>query len=441
MTIIRDLGKNEQILTNLNQLACTWNIVIVSRIRGLLDEKTLGQAFELVRQRHPILNCRIVKSSKNFYFESSQEMPKVPLRIIKDFGGNIWEEIAQQELNTKIDPQECLLRAVIVYPLEEQDVTYLIMSLHHAVADGQSSMQLHSEILTYCQQIVQGLPIILDTNDSLPILPPVESFLPKWTRGLTGLVISQLYLLYLVLQKNWHRPKTFEFEKYQPIELRRCKVIHRQLDPEITKALITLSRKENTTVHAALCAAMILTAARKMNEDNSKEICISCKSTVNLRKRLVTPICNNQMGPFASLLMSYLAVQASTSFWDLAREVKQQIEDSLRREEDFRMLLSSGFLFHYLLRFPRQVTSTVHISNVGRVTIPHVYGPFTLEEISFATANRFYGGIFTAEVTTFQEKMFLNFVFVEPLISQSAVEEFISDTISQIIEVCQGVFA
>ena len=101
------------------------------------------------------------------------------------------------------------------------------------------------------------------------------------------------------------------------------------------------------------------------------------------------------------------------------------------------MLLSSGFLFHYLLRFPRQIASTVHISNVGRVSISQDYDPFTLEEISFATANRFYGGIYTVEVTTFQEKLFLNFVFVEPLISKSTMYELVDNTISQIVEVCQ----
>jgi hypothetical protein len=437
MVITRELGQNEKILTKLNQLACTWNIAIVSRIKGLLDGETLIQAFDFVRQRHTILNSRIVKSSGKLYFEELREIPTLPLRIIRDFKGCIWEEIVQQELNLKITSQGCLLRAIIVYPLAEKDTTYLITLLHHAVSDGQSSMQLHAEILTYCQQIARGDSITIKTVDALPILPPVEAFLPQWTKGLKGFFNGYLYLLRLVVEKIWHQPKTLSFEKYLPVGLRHCNLIHRQLDSGLTENLITLCKKEGTSVHAALSAAMILTAMRKINPLPDKEICISCKSSVNLRKRLFPPISNYKMGAFASLLMSYVKVQKKIEFWDLAREVKKQIDFSLKRKDDFRMLIASDFLFHYLLTFPREIASTVHISNVGSISIPRNYDPFILEEISFATANRFYGGSYTVEVTTFQEKLFLNFVFVEPLISKSTMCELVDDTISQIVGICQ----
>lgn len=435
MTLYRKLGKSEQILANLNQQACTWNIVIVCRIKGVIKKNILSRAFDLVLHRHPILNCRIIGKPGNLYFEKIKKPFKVPIRFIKGYRGNLWDGIVQTELNTKINTDECLLHSIIIHPDGEQDVTYLINTLHHAVSDGQSAMQLHGELLTYYHQIELDLPTCLE--HSLPPLSPVESFLPDWAKGFHGLLICQLFILRLLLQKTWHRPKTFNFETYQPIQSRHCEIIHRQLDAESTQALIDLCRIENTTVHAAICTAMILTLASQLNQGNSNYTKISCKSSVNLRKRFVPPINNDQMGAMASLILNFLAVGNDVSFWDLARAFKHKITTSLNLHDDFRMLLASRYFFHFLRYFPKEVASSVHVSNVGKVCIPQNYGSFKLEEISFSTANRFYGCTYTVEVTTFNEKVFLNFVFVEPLISRKTMEVLTNNTISRIVDICQ----
>ena len=435
MTSIRKLGKNEQILASLNQLACTWNIVIVSRIKGNLTIDILSQAFELVQQHHAILNYRIIGSLGNLYFDKIQCRPKVPIKVINNYIGSPWQGIVQEELNTKIDPNKHLLRFVVVYPSNEPNTTYLITTLHHAVSDGRSSIQLHAELLTYCQQIVSGTSISIE--NSLPLLASVETFLPPWTKGIKGFCNSASFLFSLVLNNLRHRPDSLDFEKYLPIESRRCDVIHRKLDPKLTTILIGLCRKENTTVHAAIFSAMTLAFLKKYDFEERKKFSIHCQSAVDLRRRLITPISNNQMGAFASLIRFCCLTGKNISFWNLSRSIRQKIEASLRQEEHFSMLLISDILFHYLRFFPRQVSTTIHVSNVGNVTIPQFYGPFQLEEISFVTSNRFYPGVFTSEITTFQEEMSLNFVFVPPLINRDTMDELVDEAITQILEVCQ----
>ena len=434
MTFIRKLGKNEQILASLNQLACTWNIVIVSRIKGNLTIDILSQAIKLVQQHHAILNYRIIGPLGNLYFDKIQCKPTVPIKVINNYIGSPWQGIVQEELNTKIDPSKYLLRFVVVYPSNEPNTTYLITTLHHAVSDGRSSIQLHAELLTYCQQIVSGTSISIE--NSLPILASVETFLPSWTKGIKGFCKSASFLFSLVLNNLRHRPDSLDFEKYLPIESRRCDVIHRKLDPKTTKTLISLCRKEKTTVHAAIFSAMILAFLKNIDFEERKRFSIHCQSAVDLRKRLKIPISNNQMGAFASLVRFCCFTGNNLSFWKLSRAINQKIETSLRWEEHFRMLLISDILFHYLRFYPRQVSTSIHVSNVGKVTIPQFYSPFHLEDISFVTSNRFYPGVFTAEITTFQEEMSLNFVFVPPLVNRNTMDELVEETITQILDIC-----
>jgi hypothetical protein len=82
------------------------------------------------------------------------------------------------------------------------------------------------------------------------------------------------------------------------------------------------------------------------------------------------------------------------------------------------------------------VPVTVVLTNVGRVNIPKVYGPFELEEISFVPAQAVFGGIFAAAVATFEEKMLLNFVFSEPSISRDTMESLVDSVMSCIVDVC-----
>ena len=435
MTFIRELGKNEKILASLNQLACTWNIVVVSRIKGNLTIDILSQAIELVQEHHSILNCRIIESPENLYFDKLKDKPKIPIKVINSHTDNPWQGIVQQELNTKIDSSKYLLRFAIVYPSREPNITYLITTSHHAASDGLSSIRLQAELLTYCKQIVSGT----STSKAKNLTPsdPVESFLPSWTRGIKGLWHSACFFLRLSMENIRNSPDTLVFDEYLPIESRRCDVIHRKLDPEITRKLIDISRKENTTIHAAILSAMILAFLKTTGLADRKKVSVHCQSAVDLRKHLESPISDKQMGVFASLVRFCFLLGDNLSFWNVSRAVKQKIQDSLSRQDHFRMLLITDILFHYLRIFPRQIATSIHISNIGKVEIPQFYGPFQLEEISFVTSNRFYPGVFTAEVLTFQDTMLLNFVCVRPLINKHTVEELVDETISQILQACQ----
>ncbi|MDB9373132.1 phthiocerol/phthiodiolone dimycocerosyl transferase family protein [Nodularia sphaerocarpa] len=429
----RNLGSLEQAMENLNSRAKTWNIVTISRIKGPLNPEIIRLALDMIQRRHPRLNSHIVRLKNSLRFQT-EGTTKIPLRVVKKLDHQQWTEVVQEEMNQAINSSECLMRAVLVHIQNNSHENYLITTVHHAVGDGLSSIRLHSEILTYSHQIFSG-DLINPVTSLLP-LPPVEELLPRWTKRFRGKISSTILFLQLGLQRIWYQPQTLGFEKYVPIAQRRCDIIHRQLDQELTQQLVNCCRQANTTVNSALCAATMFIIASKITKKNSKHIRVNCLSYLDLRRHLESTISDEQMTILASSIMGFYTIQTKTYFWELAREVKQNFEASTKRGDIFKMILLAKHLIDFLLIYPHQIAATVSVSNAGRVNIPNIYGEFELEEISFVGSHALYAGMFITHASTFQGKMLLNFVFSEPSISREKMEYIVNQLMSYISHIC-----
>ncbi|NEQ09932.1 MAG: alcohol acetyltransferase [Moorea sp. SIO4E2] len=426
----RKLCAVEQVMEIVNRLNSSLNIVIIGRILGPLNEEIVRQAFDIVQTHHPRLNSRIVGDVDNLRFETGAK--KIPLRVVeKEYEGK-WQETLLEELNTQIESSEVLLRAVLVQEQElgENSASHLIITIHHAITDALSSIQLYSELLSYCSKVASGEPVVPVPN--LPTLPPVDELLPPSTKGFRGNINKLLFVLRLLFKNIWHQPKGLSFEKTVPLELRRTGNVYRQLDAEVTKELILRCRQEKTTVQGALCAALIFATAIKIGSGKKKYV--SCWIPVDLRKHLKPVIGNENMVLLVGPITSFHTLDTNTSFWELAREVRQQVEVGLKRGDMFSGVLMYKKMFELALTRRDQAPQTVSISNIGRVNIPRVYGQFELSEISFASGQAMFGGLVLAYVTTFEGKMFLHFPFSKPAISQETMETLVDSFLSYLVD-------
>ena len=433
MTGNRKLAPNEQSMEILNQCAGSFNIVTISRVKGGLKEEIVKQALDLIQARHPRLNSCIVGAIDSLRFEFGAI--KIPLRIVFKQSNEQWTEVVLEELNQLIDSKKCLVRAVLI-TFPDEKLNYFLTTLHHAIADGLSSIQLHSEILTYCQKIVDGE--IEENIASLHPLPDIQELMPKSMQGKTASLKSILFLLRFKLKLSLHRSETLKFEKYVPTKLRRCNMVQRKLNKETTTQLIELCRKERTTVQGALCAAMMLAVAREIKTKNKINLRLSCRSYIDLRKRFEPEVNRENLGILASAITTLHKLDTNTSFWDLARDVRQQLKVSLETEDIFSVVLMFKKIYESLLSRPNEAPVTVGVTNIGRTDIPSDYGSFKLEEISFVPAQAVFGGVFGAAITTFQDTMILNFMFSEPSISKEKIETLVKDAISCIVDACSA---
>lgn len=425
----RELGNMEKAMETLNRHGGGFLVVTVGRIKGPLNAEMVRRALDLVQCRHPRLNSRIVGFLDSFRFETG-EMPLIPLRVVDKLHNEPWTDVVLEELNEEIDSSKGLLRTVLVRLINESHVNYLIVTVLHTISDGLSCLQLYSEILAYCQSFASDDPISQVT--SLPTLPPVEELLPESKKGLRKEPLCD--------QPEPLGVETLGFEKCVPMELRRCGLVHRQLDAELTQQLVNICRQEKTTVQGALCAAMLFAAVRKIRAGQTNDVRVNCRSLVDLRQRLKPVISNENMIVLISSLMSFHTLQINTSFWELARDIKQQLDAGLEQGEMFSRVLMYSHNVESLLRRPNEVLATVSVSNVGRVNIPKVYGSLELEEISFVPSIAAYGDVFYAAVTTFQGKIFWNFPFSEPAISLHTMENLVNSAVSCIIDACLGYY-
>ena len=97
----RELAAHEQSMEILNNLAASFHIVTISRIKGILGEELLRQALDIIQNRHPLLNARIIAKSNSFWFESGAD--KISLSVVDKQCIQQWQEVVIEELNKKIN--------------------------------------------------------------------------------------------------------------------------------------------------------------------------------------------------------------------------------------------------------------------------------------------------------------------------------------------------
>jgi len=413
MTENRQLIPIEQSMEMFNRCANSLNVVIISRIRGSLNEEIVRQALDLVQIRHPRLNCRIVGLLDHLHFET-ENTQQIPLRIVYNVDSEHWQSVAIDELNSQIESEKVLTRSVLV-KTANSNINYFITTVHHAIIDAISGIYLHSEIFSICSKILSENKV--PSVSKLPVLPCLEDLLPKIVK-----VNSQD-------KQTDKKIKTLDFEKYLPNELRSCGLVHKKLDPELTKRIVSYSKEENTTVHGVLCAAMLLVVADKIKSED-ESLYLNCRSSVDLRRRLTPPISDENIAMVVSALTSFHEIKKDKPFGELAREVTQQIKEKLETSEIYNVVLSYQKGTEFLLTHPEQVPFSVFITNICRVRIPSDYGLFKLEEISYALSLNAMGSVFALAASTFEEEMVLNFIYSQPAISHDTINTLINSTIS-----------
>lgn len=427
MVINRPIIASEQAMEILNRRAKSSNVVITSRVSLLLDYQVVREAVNLAQTRHHLLNYRILGSLSQLRFEYG-ETPKIPLRLVRDCAGDIWQDLVRTELNTSIDSDQVLMRMLLVHPSEEKDTSYLIMTIHHAICDGLSALELHGEILKYCQEIISGKLVIPRPNLAMlsSLKPLSPHFGARWQQKLRGILL----LLRIRWEISRYKPKTLQFEQYVPVESRRCGIVHRVLPAPLINQLIKRCREEQTTVQGAIVAAMLLAVAQKIFQQESlAKACLNCHSYVDLRKHLQPQVNKEHLAMLVSIVRSFHTIDCQTSFWELAREARQKIITKLKGNDIFTTLLISRKLAEKLLEADQLVPATISVTNVGQVSFDPKILPH-LEEISFAVGQSAYGGMLLLTAATFRSQLVLNLLFSEPSISQETAETVMDSSIN-----------
>ena len=422
MTNDRPLVDLEKALELLQRETNSLHVVVVGKIKGFLDPEVLRRSLLFVQLRHPLLNSHIVGPLDHLMFKT-EGTEKIPLEVILNSEPEYWQTIFVNELNTKLENKKVLLRATLIKPTEKSTTNYLITRIHHGVIDGISAVHLYSEILSFCQKIVSENQI--PEFEKLGPPPCLEKIIADYTvENNTESLISELELPI----------DTLPFEKYVPYKQRTCGLIQKRLNASLTQQLIQSCKSEKVTVQGAICSAMMLALAKYL-EPEDKEFYFSCYDAVDMRRRLNSPIGNEQMTFLVSSLVCFHTVNQKMSFWDLAKQSTEEIQAKLKTPEIYHRILAFGEGVN-IIENPEKTIYSVLVSNIGRVKILSNYGQFELEEVSLGASNKMIGSTFAVFASTFQYQATFNFAYTQPLVSQTVIEKLIKDSMEYLVTSC-----
>jgi NRPS condensation-like uncharacterized protein len=396
----RLLGFGEQILW-LHDRAAPAHFSVTAKVVGKISLEKLQQALVWVQQRHPLLRVGIVTDTdgKPWFIKNSAS---IPLRIVERSHEEKWQQEVENELS---DPFTCnqapLVRVVLV---RSHDISEIIVTCHHAIADGISSAYLLRDIL-------QAMDTPNFQGQILPEYPAFEDLIPNFELP----VLSQ--------ESNSEAPK-FDFPEIETNANRRLRLLTWSLAPEKTTSLIFHCKQEKTSVHAAICAAFLMAIyQQKQTQDDFSTL--KCLSPINIRKYLSAAI-EEDFGYYFSLRLTSHPLSAKMNFWDLARSVKSQLNQHMSAEHIFADIPQNQALVSMNPK-PELVQNIIYqtygydllVSNLTRLDIESQYGELELVGIyGPASSSRIQNERFIG-VATLKDTMFFTFVYFEPEILTS----------------------
>jgi Condensation domain len=359
--LIRYLGPSETYFWLSNQHS--WkHFVVAGQISGETTTASWRTALDAVQQRHPLLRvCIDADDSGAPYFRLVPEL-RIPLRIVPGKALQGWEDEMETELSTPLPLKDALLvRAVLLHEANRATVS---LTLHHSIADGLSVAFIVRDLL----EALSGAPL-----EALPVPQPQEDLCPPPTVQSTALGAEE--------------PKAPAPPSAPGTLLKRdrshLRVRGLRLPTELSDRLRERSRREATTVHGALAAALVF-AGRDIHRDWRKA-----------PVRVISPVNNRTIlgrGDDCALSIIFPAgsynPKSPFQFWEIARAVREDLADMRTPGgvsavfRGFDQLISGKPGVQGIAQFELQVCACeMMVSNLGVLPFEADFGALRLEAL------------------------------------------------------------
>jgi hypothetical protein len=265
----------------------------VVEYRGTLDVDKMARAFELVCAHYPVLRARIrPDGDQHLLYIPSDHRPEFAV-----FTGD--SDTLVREVRQAWDPAIAVARLILVYG---DDQGRLALRMDHSVIDGRAWTTMFYELWMLYTDLVASNTISIEPGTSLPC-PPADLF------------------------KLHYGEDPYEFledpsDDANPAEVIEGRVV---LDEHETEKLITAARMHDTSVHALICGAILV--SHRGTTSTAEQM--ACLSPIDLRSRVKPTVGPTDTTNFIGFHMAELAVALDAEPVAVGREVKHQMESSL----------------------------------------------------------------------------------------------------------------
>lgn len=355
---IRSLGAFEEIYWLYTQTGPR-GFAYAAEIMGSATVSAWRKAIDQIQQSQPFFSvCIAHNPGGRPYFHHVEGAP-IPMRVLNGISEHPWEvEIAKEVFEPFSGDMAPLVRPVLIH---EPARSIFIIAAHHSISDGMS-------MTVVLRDMVRAL--LGETIDPYPVLPSQEeSFgITKPSSAGSGSAAASPNGPPLVLRQKDTEP---------PI------VKSLRLDSELTRCLAERARVEDTTVHGAICSAVLKAGRQGSSAWSEKPVRVF--SDINTRKAC-------EAGDSSAMYflggISPIEPGLQAGFWDLARRFTAELAGPRSREglaigcQALTDVVSQGLDPVSVLPFLTHAFAfEVIISNVGRLPFSNDYGVLHLKSI------------------------------------------------------------
>lgn len=384
---IRPLGTNEKVFWVLDQKTTT-QFAVAAEIDGNATDQSWREALDSVQQRHPNLSVQISGNTYSTAFFEPVADCKIPLSIVYTKRDENWNELLERELNIPLDITVAPLAKAVV--IQQSGKSVFIFISNHSIGDGMSVALFIRDVLT----VLSGETI----SHLMPVSPLDE---------LAGITINEIpaeQLSGFKQLKNGLVPRS-------AVNIRRLKLSH-----ALTDSLIKRAKREKTTVHGALSAALVI--ALKLVESALEKKPVRILHPLSARIPL-------GLGDDYGLMMNILTLPydpaRKDSFWSFAKTVREGIASTQTREwitgvnNASRELFYNGLDVNTVEQALRQGTEhEILLTNLGQISFKADYGGLTLKSLWGPIVLTAHDAAQTVGVATFNGALTLTLTAISP---------------------------
>lgn len=396
--------------------------VTTARIRAGLDEVQAG---------HPALRVAIAAESDGTAPRLVPVDREIPLREVTAAEGDGWlAEIDGTELAEPFDTAAGpLARAVLVHAADGTGAD-LIVTLHQAIADGESALTVAEQVLRAAAGESAALP-------PAPPRPGAEDLFPGAFRGLGG--IARTATSVLRDQKGTlTRARRLTPTRLAAPKLRRSRVLHRTIAGDRLDALLAGCAEHGVTPRSVLSAALITAAAREDGADGAARWSIG--SLIGFRDQLEGAVAETEVGLYQGLISSTAEYAPWLPLWSLAAELERAIGARVANRDHLAAL---GLMVLTSPKSPAKAASAVSamdgngpghlcLGYLDRAPFPDKLGAWQLSGAQYAAGMSVCGFVMTT-ATVAHGELSVNLGYVEPAVSEERAARLADETVRALL--------
>jgi hypothetical protein len=400
----------------------------VLEVHGPLTETLLLQALAHVEKRHPLLRARIIPCGDSLHWaEGAATSARISI-VDRVSPGGI-EALTEVELHrTYAASSERLWRCTWI-PIS-RDHHWIVLALHHAVADGISSMVIVRDLIATCSALVGvgKLPPELAAGRTLDeVLPQVSrvALLRHRARQLRSRLLGPQPIL--------------PIERTAPPEQRRTGVIFGSVPGDLMLALRASARSRGATISGVLAATLLESVRQTLGPLPLVPVNFSASMRGDAIPR-------NQVGCFVANVVTLHPLRTRWSFWREAQSATEQLHCALERGDAAVALHATRGKVAFTAAAMRAAIEDrrtagrvggIGISNRG-LTSDLSAGPFRVAAWYPTASHHTYGNGVQMSCATVGETFFFSLMHVVPLLSVASARRITDEFVECLVRVARA---